>query len=257
MKGKDKSKKAAKPSKSAAMSAEEATRKELDEANKNICLLSSRLMRIESEYKELHRVMELIKESGLLDKKDQLEPADVVLSKNFYDEYIPTLKEWIGLSNYTVVYDSDEHGLTTRTFNDKVCGKSNTLTLIQTTAGCIFGSYNAIEIPDSKENSYGFYLTKDEDFFTFVLKSPVVTKPLKITKKDTFYSGKIYAPDNDKWITGIHCGYYIGLQDASFISGKFPMYYNIDIDNAVNVFTGNHFPATFSVYKVVVLGWTE
>ncbi|EDS89309.1 hypothetical protein EHI8A_111590 [Entamoeba histolytica HM-1:IMSS-B] len=232
------------------------TKKELDESNKAVALLSSRVVRLENEYKQLHTIIDQIKSTGILEKKIELEPADVVLSKNFYDEYINQLSEWCGMKNHETLYDSDEDGLTARAFNYKTCGQIHTMTIVQTTDGCIFGSYNSIEIPDSKEKGYGFYMTKDDGFFCFILKSPLIKKPIKVVRKDPFYSTKVYSCDNDKWITGIHCGYYLGIEDSSFVSGKFSMYYNIEMENAVNIFSGNHFPDTFSVFKVVVLKWS-
>ncbi|ELP92584.1 hypothetical protein EIN_074270 [Entamoeba invadens IP1] len=233
----------------------ETAHKELEETKQTVALLTSRLIRLESEYRVIHSTLEQIKATGILERKLVLEPADVILAKNFYDEYMQTLTNWVGLKEAKKLYDSDEDGLTARSFNTKTCGKERTMVIVQTTDGCVFGSYNSIEIPSSKENGYGFYMTKDNNFFCFVLKSPVIKEPIKVMRKDPFYSTKCYSSDNDKWITGIHCGYYLGIEDSSFVSGKFPMYYNISMENSVNIFSGNHFPDTFSLFKIVVLQW--
>ena len=250
---KDKSEKKEKKSKQTLEEELTEAKHNITENTKTIAILNSRIIRLEAEYKQLFTLVDQIKNTGILEKKVEIEPAEVVLSKNFYDEYISQLNEWVGSSSYEMIYDSDEHGMTARSYNDKTTGKDKTLTIIQTSDGCIFGHYNSIAIPACKEDGYGFYMTKDNGFFTFVCKSPLIKTPVKLMRKDPFYSAKVYSCDNDKWVTGIHCGYYVGLGETSFVSGKFQMYFNTTIENAANVFTGNHFPDTFAVFKIVVL----
>ena len=225
----------------------------ITENTKTIALLNSRIIRLESEYKQLFTLVEQLKNRPLIEKQTSDESSETIDSSVFYSPYISQINEWVGSSSYEVIYDSDEHGMTARSYNDKTAGKAKTLTVIQTSNGCVFGHYNSIAIPVSKEDGYGFYMTKDNGFFTFVCKSPLVKTPVKLMRKDPFYSAKVYSCDNEKWVTGIHCGYYVGLGETSFVSGKFHMYFNTNIDNAANIFTGNHFPETFAVFKIVVL----
>ena len=220
---------------------------------KTIALMNSRIIRLEAEYKQLFTLVDQLKNMRVVEKSEEVVNSESSSSMNFYDKYLPILNEWCGSSKYELLYDSDQHGMTARSYNDKVSKKARTLTLIQTSEGYIFGHYNAATVPECKEDGYGFYMTKDNGFFTFVLNSPQIKQPIKLVRKDPFYSSKVYSCDNEKWITGIHCGYYVGLGETSFVSGKFQMYFNTTIENAANVFTGNHFPDTFAVFKIVVL----
>ncbi|KAL7722228.1 TLDc domain-containing protein [Entamoeba marina] len=236
---------------------------EPEETSKSISLLSSRIMRLESEYKHLHSMVDAIKNNIAFNNINN-KLSDDQLHNNFYQHYLPLLGDWVGCTTNTVIYDSDVDGMTARSFNDKVCGHENTMTIVQTTLGHVFGCFNSIEIQDPKEHGYGFYMTQDSGFFCFALSTPLVQTPVKLYKKDSFYTAKVYSHDNDKWITGVHCGFYIGIGDSSFVSKKFPLYYyNLSKDDSkqkieadVDVFSGNHFPETFSVFKVVVLKWS-
>ncbi|KAL7712700.1 TLDc domain-containing protein [Entamoeba marina] len=213
----------------------------------NLSLVSSRLIRIELEGKELRKTVENIPKYVPPPEKVELDQ-----SNHFYEPFMNHLKEWTHLSNHELIYDSDADGLTARSINYKIQDQKNVMILIQTDKDQIFGCFSSETIPPSEEEGYGFYVRDDSSFFAFALKGKH-PKPIMFKKKDKIYSLKVYSHDNDQWLIGIHCGFYIGTTTNSFISNKFNAFYECSL--SPDLFTGSYFPSTFSVNRVLALRW--
>ncbi|GAB1224452.1 hypothetical protein ENUP19_0203G0002 [Entamoeba nuttalli] len=217
----------------------------------NLSLISSRLIRLETNQKDMEKTIDKIAKNANKEVTPVIETQPVI-TKYFYEPYLDILKKWTNKEICQVVYDSINDGLTAHTINHAIEMKSNIMILVKTDKGEIFGSYNTTQVPKSEDSGYGFYINKDMNFFMFSLKGNIKA-PTKITKKDKVYSLKVYSNDNDEWVIGTHCGFYVGASRNSFISNKLKMFYDGDITS--DSLTGSHFPTTFDVSQVIAIQW--
>ncbi|ELP89402.1 hypothetical protein EIN_389870 [Entamoeba invadens IP1] len=215
----------------------------------NLSLISSRVIHNEITQKDLQKQI-----SDITIHMTNIPPYDELIAQKTFEPFTDDLKKFTEKEKYEVVYDSIKDGFTSHTINNVIQNKNNVMIVVETNNGNVFGSFSSAVIPNSEKTGYGFYVTKDPGFFLFCLAGKSVLKPKKYTKKDTMYSLKMYSDDNEEFVVGSHCGFYVGATRNSFISNKMPLFYN-GIDN-VDEIVGMHFPNTFTVSRVCALVWS-
>lgn len=124
--------------------------------------------------KNEQHLQELILEAeyfGLEDLKKYLKPDSFANSKILCEEYISKLHEWIGArKNWQLCYQGTRDGFSASDFHAKCNNKGETVTVIKSTGGWIFGGYTPIDW--TSRGGYAF----DSRTFLFTLKNNTGTQ---------------------------------------------------------------------------------
>lgn len=92
--------------------------------------------------------------------------------------------------SYKLLYQSSKDGFKANDFHTKVGGKSNTLTIIKTKSGNIFGGYLS-----SSWSNYGYSVFDDTAFIFSLINSYNIPVKINVTKsKSAVYSYYFYGP---------------------------------------------------------------
>jgi hypothetical protein len=92
-----------------------------------------------------------------------------------------------------MLYRGTTHGFSSSTFHTKCDGQSNTITLILTTKGFIFGGFT----PVSWDSSSGYKPDNSQKSFVFTIKNPRNIEPRKFAlsnRSNAIYCGSNYGP---------------------------------------------------------------
>ncbi|BFU24897.1 hypothetical protein EHI8A_017240 [Entamoeba histolytica HM-1:IMSS-B] len=173
------------------------------------------------------------------------------------NEFYPKLCEWVGLSNYEVLYNSVEDGTNASDFNKKVCGEKNVMFIIITKTGYAFGCFCHKKIPYPKK-SY-IYSMYDKKYFTFSLRNPSCSEPIYFKQKHQGKSICIWPNDEQNFI--FTTKRFIKIKNPngphgtrSFFHGKFSLKYKSK-DHQKREHTFFTQTTAFDVHRLVVLHW--
>ncbi|GAB1218675.1 hypothetical protein ENUP19_0002G0033 [Entamoeba nuttalli] len=157
------------------------------------------------------------------------------------------MSRWIGSKKYEVVYDSEQHEFTSRSFWSHLKGRQNIIIFIITEHNYIFGTFHS-KLPPSQE----VWVEDDDSHFLFTLKNPFNTSPRRFALqkgwKKTLY---IYGDDQNNDIFSVFNGFWISNNNECFIRTLFNNGYTHPslIDNTI--FVGSEWPTTFSLSRLL------
>jgi len=206
------------------------------------------------------KIRELTKEKNeliLLRQEDQKkisqlenEPKSVVGRSRFFEEYILFyLGQWLGGINKigSLLYKASRDGFGAIDFHKLCDSKGATLTLIESTEGCIFGGYSEVEWKSREDKAIS------DKSFLFTLKNIHGIGPTKFDKKKDItviyrYSchGPTFGGGHDLYI----CNY------SNTIKSSYSNIGNSYIDTTgkgITLFAGSHYFTTkeIEVYQVI------
>lgn len=112
-------------------------------------------------------------------------PASKIIDNDTYDA---ALKSWFGEDrHWNLIYRASEHNYTSKSFHERCDGKANTLVIIKSSYGWIFGGYTPLTWDPS------VIYQNDSESFIFSLKNPHETEPMRFMKRT---EGKISIESN-------------------------------------------------------------
>jgi hypothetical protein len=106
---------------------------------------------------------------------------------------IPTILEDLKTKQWTMLYRGTTHGFSSSTFHTKCDGQSNTITLILTTKGFIFGGFT----PVAWDSNSGYKTDNSQKSFLFTIKNPRNSEPRKFAfsiPSNAIYCRSDYGP---------------------------------------------------------------
>ncbi|BFU25438.1 hypothetical protein EHI8A_085640 [Entamoeba histolytica HM-1:IMSS-B] len=171
-----------------------------------------------------------------------------------HKRHIDKLKQWIGLTKYRIIYNTEVDEFTTLAFNKKVDGRSNLAFVVLTSDKWVFGCFSQARIPKikEKEESAG---PEDKGFFIFSLKNPHHTTATKITPK-VQSSRLVFYPKNSVQLFGVQNAFLISNHpNESFVFRNIDQHYSIPSLVGKELLTGNCYPEIFNTEKVLVIEW--
>ncbi|BFU22067.1 hypothetical protein EHI8A_138020 [Entamoeba histolytica HM-1:IMSS-B] len=124
------------------------------------------------------------------------------------DYRIAKLRNWVGKSNYNIIYNSKVDGLTARDLNSHVCGKGNIAFIVLRNGGECFGCYHYDTISPSKSTNNKLF--SSNRFFLFVFNE-ALNSTLKRKTEETI----IVHPNNDPYFVFTVCSAFWILQDGT------------------------------------------
>ncbi|EDR28066.1 hypothetical protein EDI_325430 [Entamoeba dispar SAW760] len=124
------------------------------------------------------------------------------------DYRIEKLRNWIGKSNYKIIYDSKLDGLTARDLNSHVCGKGNIAFIVLRNGGECFGCYQHDPIALSRPTNNKLF--SSNRFFLFVFNG-ALNSTFKRKTEETI----IVHPNNDPYFVFTACSAFWILQDGT------------------------------------------
>ncbi|KAL7715978.1 TLDc domain-containing protein [Entamoeba marina] len=145
---------------------------------------------------------------------------------------ISVLQNWIGLFNYSIIYDSHVDELSSRCINAKIMGKKNVTILVKTCCGSLFGSFHQNSVKNPPEQYYSRYI-QEGGYFIFV------------TSRLSDYL-MLYSNDNESSLIG-------NVKSGSTISTDFTFYY--DSPYSGDFFVGKTAPNTFDLDHLLIIQW--
>ncbi|KAL7722429.1 TLDc domain-containing protein [Entamoeba marina] len=163
---------------------------------------------------------------------------------------IQQLKDWTGINDCEVIYDSSVHGLSSYSLNDKICGKQNIMVMFKTTDSNVFGTFNAAAIPTPQQESDYCFLRNDK-------KNSHKTTPLLLRKKsDCSSDASIMIHCSNEDIFYVSKGFSVRTV-GSFVHPGFAEEYDDPSGIGADLLTGTHDPTKFSISGVVALQWNN
>ncbi|KAL7717203.1 hypothetical protein QTN25_005473 [Entamoeba marina] len=176
------------------------------------------------------------------------------LRKGVINSYLPQLQQWTGHSHYRIIYNSKVDGMSTDTFNNRVCLKKKVMIMIFTTDGNLFGSYHSKRIPPT--GGEGF-VCDDSNHFVFTLRNPFNVPPTKFVRRNTSgpslginFTG-FKSLDNESVLVTSRWCYYI-RENESNISMSFSSVYADTVGKDYFIFTGS---TVIKLDLVIALEW--
>jgi hypothetical protein len=106
------------------------------------------------------------------------------------EDEISKLKEWTGYSNWKRIYKASVDGFGANDFHRTCDNRGETLSIIQTENGCIFGGYNPVSW--TSQGSYQF----DNRTYIFSLKNTTSHNPVRFLNNGPHHSNS-YSTFND------------------------------------------------------------
>ncbi|KAL7714110.1 TLDc domain-containing protein [Entamoeba marina] len=123
------------------------------------------------------------------------------------DSKMFTLLEWTQMSNYEILYDSDESPFDRITFQRVIYGRRNVMGIILTDDGDVFGSFHPTTLPcPDKESDW----VNDSDYFVFKIHDDV-KKYVKNEKIQSDWSLYLWNEDDDNLPSFYSVLYAFGL----------------------------------------------
>ena len=138
---------------------------------------------------------------------DDINPSSILSSKEYF-----TLSSIIASKNISykngleLIYRGSDHGFTASSFHNHCDGKSNTLTLILSEHGNVFGGYT--KIPWSSNTGWH----TDSDSFVFILRSKNNDQPIVYDIDNKWLFTAVYHEQDWCSVFG-YCGYAICIHD--------------------------------------------
>ena len=146
------------------------------------------------------------------------------LEKTFYQTHYSYLNEWTSKTHFTLIYNSEEDGLTAKSFNTILKNKSNILLVIFTKKGYVLGSYHST-IPE-----YGTMINNDSNHFIFSLSSPYLSIPTQFKGKGILH---IHDDFEDHNVFDIFSGFSVYSNHTIMVYSSFASAYNTDNKNLI------------------------
>ncbi|EKE39408.1 hypothetical protein ENUP19_0121G0125 [Entamoeba nuttalli] len=110
------------------------------------------------------------------------------------------LREWTGLSNYFILYDSDEMPFDRRSFQRVIYGRNNVMGLVITSSGEVFGSFHPTTLPqEDNDNEW----VNDNNYFVFKINNEVC-KYSKHERINTDWSLYLWS-EHDSSLPNFYC----------------------------------------------------
>eukprot|EP01125_Pyxidicula_operculata_P001768 TRINITY_DN11600_c0_g1_i1.p1 TRINITY_DN11600_c0_g1~~TRINITY_DN11600_c0_g1_i1.p1 ORF type:complete len:391 (-),score=52.83 TRINITY_DN11600_c0_g1_i1:107-1279(-) len=169
-------------------------------------------------------------------------------------DYTDQIQEWLPMKKFKLLYRGSRDGFRSIDFHSRCDNQKETLTLIKTSEGNMFGGYTPIEWNSSGEDIC------DGDTFIFTLKNQHNVPPTKFVKREPneqdFYQDLTSIFDDSHYGPCFGIGTDIGIEDAcnrqnggwSYFPGSF-----IDTTNMKSSIFGTSFQVEeIEVYKATI-----
>ncbi|BFU23999.1 hypothetical protein EHI8A_095990 [Entamoeba histolytica HM-1:IMSS-B] len=160
--------------------------------------------------------------------------------------------EWTNMRNYRILYRSSKDGLSARSLNARICGRSNILIIVLTTKGYVFGSFSSIQIPPPPRLG-DLHVGADPNFFVYSFQNPFNTEPLKILKKNSQTSMKIYCNKEQSYVIGCDCCFYIRSNCPCHVPSNFCDNYNEPSGKGNLLFVNCVYPEKFALQELLAV----
>ncbi|ELP91029.1 hypothetical protein EIN_267450 [Entamoeba invadens IP1] len=160
--------------------------------------------------------------------------------------------EWTNMCQYRVLYRSTKDNLTAKALNAKICGRTNILLIVITNKNYVFGSYSSVAIPNPPKIG-DHHVGPDNAFFCFTFQNPFNTEPLKITKKTTSTSLKIYSNKEQSYVVGVDACFYIRANCPSHVPSCFAESFDDPTKKGGLLFVNAVYPDKFGVQELMAV----
>ena len=139
-----------------------------------------------------------------------LTAADALLD---YDiaPFLETLQTWLQGSITQLLYDSRYDMLTSRSFNQAVCGHKNVLVAVTTGKGNVFGCFTSRQVPHNKSDGF-VYVKNDRRHFVFSLRNASGAPPVRFDPKACDKSTKslcVSGAKNENCVVACYAAFFI------------------------------------------------
>ncbi|ELP91080.1 hypothetical protein EIN_268260 [Entamoeba invadens IP1] len=144
------------------------------------------------------------------------------IEKTLYMRHRSYLNAWTKCTSFDQIFDSNDSGLTTAAFNEKVGGQKNVLLLIFSKKGYLFGSFHS-SVPTEPS-----MLRDDPKHFVFSLSSPFLETPTQFMGNGILHT---HSSEDDSTVFDLFSGYSVYENNTVMVYSTFAQAYGSDPKN--------------------------